>query len=194
MSRHRLILIEGVDGVGKTTITKLLCLKLGAQLFKSPQEPFEKMRVYYDNHHSHLARYLFYISTLVAASRDINEKLESGDLVCDRYLVSTLAYHDILGVDTTVVDIDKLGLPEPTYSFCLTAKEYIRNERRRIRGDDLSQVDNNGLDYPDYLNKVSQRIISFCDYVIDTSFKSPPVVVSEIINYLNGYINPRDII
>ena len=90
------IVIEGLDGVGKSTITKALAREIDAVMLATPGDKFNNIRseletIYKDNHQ---ARQLFYMSTVVSISEQVRELINKGkNVVVDRYWLSTQVYH-----------------------------------------------------------------------------------------------------
>ncbi|MGI2173557.1 dTMP kinase [Shewanella ulleungensis] len=90
------IVIEGLDGVGKSTIAKALATKMGAVFLTTPGDKFSNIRnelelIYEDNVQ---ARQLFYMSTVVSVANDIRELIAKGKtVIVDRYWLSTQVYH-----------------------------------------------------------------------------------------------------
>ncbi|MEK9165651.1 MAG: hypothetical protein AAB525_02220 [Patescibacteria group bacterium] len=88
-----LIVFEGIDGVGKTTLAKLTAEKLGAVYYKTPPEPYNSRRAIADELPPDL-RFSFYLESMFYTSREVEQLLEQGkSVVADRWIWSTLAYH-----------------------------------------------------------------------------------------------------
>ncbi len=90
------IVIEGLDGVGKSTITKALATVIDAVVLTTPGDKFKGIRdqlevIYRDNHQ---ARQLFYMSTVVSISEQVRDLISKGkNVIVDRYWLSTQVYH-----------------------------------------------------------------------------------------------------
>jgi dTMP kinase len=90
------IVIEGLDGTGKSTIAKALAEAIGAEVLSTPGREFNNIReqidsIYQDNHQ---ARQLFYMSTVVNISEQVRELISKGkNVIVDRYWLSTQVYH-----------------------------------------------------------------------------------------------------
>lgn len=103
----RLIVFEGIDGVGKATQTRILAKRLRAEgrratVFSSPRYDLPTGRLVrralmgefgdflrLDPHISALA----YLLDFAAWRDEMLRALEKGDVLCDRYVQSTIAYH-----------------------------------------------------------------------------------------------------
>ena len=90
------IVIEGLDGAGKSTIARELAEVISAELLSTPGVKFNNIRseideIYKDNHQ---ARQLFYMSTVVSMSEQVRELISQGkNVIVDRYWISTQVYH-----------------------------------------------------------------------------------------------------
>jgi len=90
------IVIEGLDGAGKSTIAKELAEVIGAEVLSTPGAKFSKIRAEIDEiyKHNHQARQLFYMSTVVSISEQVKELMSQGkNVIVDRYWISTQVYH-----------------------------------------------------------------------------------------------------
>lgn len=66
---HPFIVIEGLGGVGKTTVGKILAEKIGGVYIKTPAESFLSARKEIDACADPMARFFFYLSTVIEALR-----------------------------------------------------------------------------------------------------------------------------
>lgn len=117
--RHMFIVIEGIDGVGKTTVAKDLAARLGAVYVHTPSATLESLymsstlqsaltlREYVDQqaYTDPKVRFAFYLFAILEASAQIENLLRSSSVVCDRFLSSTLAYHRALAPELAGVDV-----------------------------------------------------------------------------------------
>lgn len=91
-----LIVIEGLDGSGKSTVSKILAMKLNANLLTTPGTDLKDTRKQLDTifKNNPKARQLFYMSTVLNVSDDAQALIASGQhVVVDRYWLSTQVYH-----------------------------------------------------------------------------------------------------
>lgn len=103
----KLIVFEGIDGAGKATQTKLLAKRLRADgrrvsVFSSPRYDLRTgnlVRRALSGEFGDFIRLNPYVSALpylvdfAAWSDDVRKALTKGDVLCDRYIHSTLTYH-----------------------------------------------------------------------------------------------------
>lgn len=91
----RLIVVEGLDGTGKSTASKVLADRLGARWTTTPCPTLRAVRAAFDSAFSSepMARSLAYMASVITVGRDALRLRDRGvDVVVDRYLLSTLAY------------------------------------------------------------------------------------------------------
>jgi len=173
--------LEGVDGVGKTTVAKLIVAGGGFQYHKSPAGPFAALREEVDAHATPLERYCFYRLATQFDSAQVARLLKSGSVICDRYIASTAAYH--IAMDPRVKTIhDTTAVLEPNFAFLLEARSDVRDQRLLKRGTTLSDV---RLERDSaFLDHVAQAFVSLSLIRIDTSDMTIEEVALTIRNIL----------
>lgn len=186
------IAIEGMDGVGKTTASKLLAKRLGYKFIdKNLRELFDDGD-FYDNY--------IRIRDKVNASPDrlftawfyalgniyLHTAHEKENIVTDRYFLSNYAWSGTEN-NTEVYDllVKKLGFPDLT--VILYADEHAILSRLRHRDELDSDIKKVTLAKEKY-----EKMIYFCEkykmpyMVIDTSNLSPEEVVEVIMKRIEG--------
>ena len=131
-----LIAVEGLDGCGKSTLARNLAGTLGAVLLRTPLDLDSATRTAMEAHcaRSALARMLFYSATVAAAAIDIRAVLATGrSVVVDRYWLSTVAYHRVMGAPCSLDEVSE-HLPLADFTLFLHAPLEVRAERVRFRG------------------------------------------------------------
>lgn len=94
-SQSRFIVVEGLDGSGKSTLARALAERLGARLATTPAPSVRAVRaaVLGGLANSAVARQIFYLATVEAASEAIRREVDAGhSVLLDRYLLSTMVY------------------------------------------------------------------------------------------------------
>ncbi|MEO2117975.1 MAG: dTMP kinase [Methanocaldococcus sp.] len=178
------IVFEGIDGSGKTTQSKLLAKKLKAFWTYEPSnsEVGKFIReilsgnIKVDN--NTLA--LLFAADRVEHTKLIKEKLKKRDVVCDRYLHSSIAYQSVAGVDEDFIkSINRYAL-KPDIVFLLIVD--INVALKRVKTKDI-------FEKKDFLEKVQDKYLELAreeDFIIiDTTNKSIEDVHKEVLNYLN---------
>lgn len=164
--RHIFISLDGVDGVGKTTVAKLLAADGSFQYYKSPAGPFAQLRKEIDAHATPLERYCFYRLATQFDSTQISQLLETNSVVCDRYIASTVAYHIAMDARIRVIH-DDAELLKPHFAVLLGARSEVRDKRILERAKVLSDVKLEGDST--LLDRVAEIFMSFSLIYIDTS-------------------------
>lgn len=181
MVRHFFIVLEGVDGCGKTTVSSELARMFDATLVKTPLPDQECLRHIYDYGKDMTARYLFYLSCVMTASQHINKILQVSSVVCDRYLYSAICYHKAMGVDTDIVDIGRLGIIVPDLTFCLITDTDVRRSRLAMRKPE--ECEKAAADKNNFLDIVQLDLASYADHLIDTTYTSIEEAAAMIASY-----------
>ncbi len=165
-SKHVFVSLDGVDGVGKTTVAKLLAADGSFRYHKSPAGPFAQLRKEVDAHANPLERYCFYRLATQFDSVQISKLLETNPVVCDRYIASTAAYHIAMDARIRVIHNDS-ELLKPHFAFLLGARSEVRDKRILERAKVLSDVKLEGDST--LLDRVAEIFMSFGLIYIDTS-------------------------
>ena len=140
--KNKLLVFEGIDGAGKSTVCRAVAKELQkkgirAVVFEDLHaaisgfdriKPFVKKRVRGE------ASYLFYLASAVHKSEKIEKLLREHWVLCDRYVYSTIAHHQALGVRTGIVAMDDLAIHVPDHAFWLVVEEGRRLRRLKKRG------------------------------------------------------------
>lgn len=141
------IVIEGLDGSGKSTIARGLAADLGALLLQTPDASLRDARLQVEAYlgEGSPALTLFYAMTVLAASERARSAIVAGQsVVLDRYWASTLAYARVVGREVDLAGIEPLLLPADLTVF-LHVERAVRAARMRAWGP-LSDHDRLSLD------------------------------------------------
>lgn len=137
MSPAPIIVVEGLDGVGKTTLSTSLATALDAEWLTTPDEELRdpEVRRRFDAAiaDSPAAKVLAYGAMVVAAGeRAARIAATSRPVVIDRYWLSTCVYA-APSVQPVLAPVERLVLP-PTLTLFVTAPEAMRRARLSGRG------------------------------------------------------------
>lgn len=172
------IAIEGGDGTGKSTLTKQLSVRLSAVCYATPPTKYRKYREDVDKTATPLEHYNFYKESVLDASDEIKELL-TGDqiLICDRYWISTVTYHEIMGLSIDFQDFSSILKPDLTIFLVTSPNEQIR----RIVNRGMSAGDKRMLDKQQEITArlFHNLVLSSTPFIsIDTGRFSPEECVS----------------
>ncbi|KKQ02926.1 MAG: hypothetical protein US18_C0008G0014 [Parcubacteria group bacterium GW2011_GWB1_36_5] len=133
-SRNKLIIFEGIDGVGKTTIAlelKKVLKDRGISVvfyedYESKHPNFNPLKPLVKKI-SVTGSHLFYLASAIYKSQVIKKLLKKHWVICDRYFYSTNASHKAKGSNLKIGPLT--DLLKPDYGFLLTLNEKIRQKR-----------------------------------------------------------------
>lgn len=140
------IVLEALDGVGKTTLAKGLAARLGGVALNTPGDALREVsgQILDGLGPNQEARCLFYAGSVIARGREARELVEAGhSVVMDRYWLSTISYARARGVKADLDQVEAL-VPAPDVTVLLTLDEDERQRRMRARG--LTAADRETLD------------------------------------------------
>lgn len=176
-SFRQFIVIEGIDGVGKTTAARHLAERSCSVLHHTPAGLWKKYR--------HLAdrcipciRCIYYTTATIFSSIKISKMIRSTSVVCDRYIFSTWAYHVVSdSFVSRLVLIIAPFLKQPDYVFYLYVSPESRKERLNSRND------NTASDYDENLQrKVHSNYMSLKNIIpLDTTDMDSDEVAAVIL-------------
>jgi len=184
MKKTLFIVIEGMDGVGKTTITKLLAERLEADTYKIPPYELNNIRDSIDASNEY-AKFFYYLSATYYTSQNIYLAIESGkNVVCDRYYQTTFsAYTDeVMNLVDKQTIIDKLYKPDFCFLLTVSEEERLKRlyQREYLSADDIESIEN------DVVRETQMSKYYEMDMIeIDTTKKTKDDIINEIFKFLN---------
>lgn len=175
------IVLEGIDGAGKTTCAKILAEKLKGRYYKSGGQFFEKIKGDIEELNNPQIRFSFYLTASICASTEISKILLNKHVICDRYVDSTIIYHKALGADLGYIEPYKLPIILPDFIFYLYAREDVVRQRLKHRNIktpmDIALEKNRNLQ-----QKIHEEFLKHQTAIkIDTSNMMPEEICSKIL-------------
>lgn len=171
------VAIEGLDGVGKSTILNKLAERFSGHAMSTPGPALRGCRpaVLEAFAHDELAKALFYAASVSSQGRHARNLVECGEWVfMDRYWASTLAYAKARGVSA---ELEILGqsLIKPDITILLILNEPDRQKRLYARGATSEDVETLN---PCFRERALEELRSHADIFVDaTSFTAEALSV-----------------
>lgn len=182
------IVFEGVDGAGKSTVSKLVADRLGALHLESPINEFQTIRKFVENNLPEKARFFYYLASNFELSNYVRETRRIMPVVCARYFYSTLIGHasrQYLNIDdfSKTVPVAPSEFEAPDLTIFLSLNEDVQRARLNARAaSENSAKDQNCLDnklYRDCLFENYARIAKRENWLmIDTTSMTIDAVVT----------------
>jgi thymidylate kinase len=202
-SQSKFLVIEGCNGVGKSTIEKYLSARIGASSFHYPPEFVSFRRnVHLDECLEPLPRLLYYLAATLHLSDLVRAQLTQGHVVCDRYLASPLSL--MIG-EAAVEETEARRLIEPFVSYLclpdltllLTAEHAVASARinnRSLKSGMLTPVARRMLESKEFFHKrenASRRLAMSLGPVVelDTTNLSPEEMCNSAWSLLAPKLN-----
>ncbi|MEH0518017.1 thymidylate kinase [Streptomyces stelliscabiei] len=194
--RQRLfVVLEGVSGVGKSTLARLLADRLGATAIHTLTDPHTGWSDTVNRELRPLPQFAFYLSGLLHTSDAVRQHLRTGPVVADRYASSVMACHAAVhrvGLDQ-VRELIAPFLPylvAPDATFHLISSDHSLKERMGTKTD-VKQHDTDLFDVPDRLARLRENFQSVAEtdpsaVMLPTDGRSPDDLADIIAKHLEG--------
>jgi dTMP kinase len=185
LPRNKFIAIEGIDGVGKSTIVEGIASQLRSEGYPVRTvsglcDPFQNLRNKIQDIRGVYSRYLFYLASNAAISAFVRENTTDEWVVCDRYVYTTQAYHIARGIKYPIA-LQDLDIELPQHAFWIKlADEDVRQRRIFSRGP-LAPDDHLVRTGTGILDRVEQIYQQYGLIPIDNSGPDPQIAVRQIL-------------
>jgi dTMP kinase len=182
----KFIVLEGLDGVGKTTLAQGLAEKLGGVYMSTPGDPFAECRAFIIDAmgDDQLGRALFYASTVSAQGRQALRQVTCGcSVIMDRYWPSTVAYAKARGVDVNLEALTP-GFAVPDLVVLITLDEKERRSRlsnRSVTAEDLETLCLN------FTQSVLSQLERRCELQVDITGMNQTQSIEHLAMAIQGY-------
>ncbi|MGW6291981.1 dTMP kinase [Streptomyces sp. NPDC055058] len=189
------VVLEGVSGVGKTTLARLLAQRLGATAIHTLTDPHTGWSGTANRELRPLPQLAFYLSGLLHASDAVRQNLRTGPVIADRYASSVMACHAAahhVGLDQVRELIAPFlsYLVTPDATFYLVGSESALKKRMSVKTD-VKQDDTDLFDVPGRLARLREHFLSVAEadpsaVVLPTDDRSPDDLADIVVKLLEG--------
>ncbi|MFI1092652.1 thymidylate kinase [Streptomyces sp. NPDC020917] len=189
------VVLEGVSGIGKSTLAHALSQRLGATSLHTLPPPHTDWSALVNARLRSLPQFAFYLSGLLHAADAIRATRSVTPVVADRYVSSVVACHAAVH-DIPVGEVAQLLQPfrpyleAPTRTFYLTCAETALRERlatkRDAKRDDLELLAVPGRLASLVGNFQTVQAADPTAVALDTDGKSPEELVDWILTRLEA--------
>ncbi|NEC86461.1 thymidylate kinase [Streptomyces sp. SID12501] len=187
------MVLEGVSGVGKSTLARLLVKRLGATAIHTLTDPHTGWSGTVNRELRPLPQFAFYLSGLLHVSDVVRQSLSVGPVVADRYVVSVMACHAAvnrvgLGQVRELIAPFLPYLVAPDATFHLISSDNSLKERMGTKKD-VKQDDTDLFDVPGRLARLRENFHAVADeepsaVTLTTDGRSPDDLAGIIVEYL----------
>lgn len=190
MNRGLLIVLEGIDQCGKTTISKLLKNKLEELNLKTIIQTFpDKSTLIGNVINSYLQgntklspqeSHLLYSINRHEKKSFMEEKLYNNyNIICDRYIFSGIAYSLANGLDYTFCLNTEQYLIKPDLIFYFDISLSETNKRRKSLKTDIYETSNFQSKVKEAYSKIKNK-----DWIIINSEQTPEEITNIILKHI----------
>ncbi len=130
-----IVVLEGLEGCGKTTLGQQLSLSYGFTYVKVPPNEYNSVRAYIAGNSEPYAAFYFYVSSLFAVQGLLRpfSQHPTTHVIVDRYVHSTIAYHT-LGRSFLHPCFEQKALINSDLTINVTCDDLVLFARREKRG------------------------------------------------------------
>ncbi len=126
------IVVEGVDCAGKGEFCPRLATALGAILYKTPPESMRTEQDKVNAEASDEDHYKYFVRVVQEASQELRDLTAHNVIVVDRYWMTTVVYHRVMGIPAKLEDFGNILMPDVT--IYLSVSPEIQAKRMEGRG------------------------------------------------------------
>ncbi|MGQ4514159.1 dTMP kinase [Streptomyces sp. DW26H14] len=187
------IVLEGISGIGKSTLAKLLTDRLDASTLHTVPEPFTPWAPVINNTTAALPQFAFYLSGALHSADLVRGLLSRGPVVADRYISSVIAHHSAVH-QLDMSQVRALLAPYRPYLLRPDRTFYLRCDdstlHTRMAGKtDFNKDDHDMLAVPGRLDRLRANFDAVATedqtaIVIDTDGRSPEALADLIAGHL----------
>lgn len=146
-----LVAIEGLDYAGKSSAMEAVQKMMPVHTYETPSSSFAEVRAIVDRYATPAEHCDFYRLAVQAASKEIEELLQQGNVLVCRYWMTTAAYHRADGVTVSKEDFGNIVMPDRTIYMRVSQQELLNRTQKRpmTEGDrrDFPNLDRVRVEY-----------------------------------------------
>lgn len=186
--RHKVYAGEGLDGVGKTTVLKLLAEQTGSHyLYCMDGYPLRGLRSKFDEAPIE-ARYLFYLALNLFNFIRIDRISGERDIFVDRTALSTIAMHKAMGLSERwlkLMSVAFINQYDLMIYFTLNEEERRKRILERTQSSGiLGYTDHKSLELASKIDEAFRNVFPGKTIIIPTDDKTPQQVVDSLKTYI----------
>jgi dTMP kinase len=189
------VVLEGVSGVGKSTLSRLLAKRIGGTAVHTLTDPHTGWSDAVNAELRPLPQFAFYLSGLLHASDAVRRGLGTGPVIADRYASSVVACHaavNRVGLDQAqeLIAPFRPYLVAPDVTFYLLGSDDALRERLGSK-QDVKRDDTDLFAVPGRLDRlrVNFHAVAEADpsaVMLRTDRRSPDDLADIIVKHLEG--------
>jgi thymidylate kinase len=187
-NRFPIVAIEGIDGVGKTSVAKVLAKSIKGDYINTPPVDYKPLKLFFElPERSAKARLLFYAGSLWEIWENIIERCKVRPVVLDRYTLSTLLYHETL-LNEDIFNIYNNAFPpnaDITISLDVSEKTVMNRLQEKATKSFDTDLENDRV----LQRNLAKKYKKYSQYVINTDLLTIDQVVKKCIRIIKNYIN-----
>lgn len=190
--KHPIILLEGLDGCGKTSLAGRLQSGLGMTCIKAPPPELSILRPYFDGCGSIPVRRAFFMLGNIMTGEEARRLSRLSPVLIDRYAPSTWAYR--AGEDSSfrIPESWPDDLLRPEALIVLEAEEGVRLARLSGRGEGKTaeevslESDGKSERVKAAYREIAERFFAGRSLILDTSRLSREEVAERALGFARG--------
>lgn len=186
--KHRVFAVEGLDGSGKTVISKSVAEQTGnIYLYPSGIDPFRSLRPFFDSQPKQV-RFMYYLGLNLSSYPLIEKLRQQGEVFVDRTVFSTIAYHKAYGLSEKWIGlVPQVLLDQYDAMIYMFVNEFARIKRMTRRNEKLglsSVNDEKSTIFGPRIIDEYQKLFDARTIKVNTRRKNRQVIITNLIKTL----------